>query len=68
MTIVVRGPQRRANRNKAMQLMQAAHGGFVEEAHNRGRMALPHFHPPDRVPADLHAFFEEPPRRARKKK
>jgi hypothetical protein len=65
--IVVRGSARRANRNKARELSQAAFGGFEEDPPHQGRMALPHFHPPGRSP-DVHAFFEAPPRHARKRK
>jgi len=66
--IVVCGEQRRANRNKARELTEAAFGGFEEDEPHQGRMALPHFHPPDRDPDETHAFFEAPPRHARKKK
>jgi hypothetical protein len=65
--IVVRGPERRANRNTARALMVAAFGGFEEDTHHAGRMALPHFHPPNRTP-EVHAFFESPPRHAKKRK
>ena len=37
--IVVRGPDRRANRNKARELMDAAYGGFEEDQPHGGRMA-----------------------------
>jgi hypothetical protein len=66
--IVVRGPARRANRNKARDLMVQAYGGFEEDDRHQGRMALPHFHPPDHSPDGLHAFFEAPPRHAKKRK
>jgi hypothetical protein len=66
--IVVRGPIRRANRNKAMELMTLAYGGFDEDGHHGGRMSLPHFHPPDHDPDGVHAFFEAPPRHAKKRK
>jgi hypothetical protein len=66
--VVVCGKERRANRNKARELTQAAFGGFEEDAPHDGRMALPHFHPPNRTPEDTHAFFEAPPRHARKRK
>jgi hypothetical protein len=66
--IVVCGPQRRANRNKARDLTQAAFGGFLEEEAHEGRMALPHFHPPNHNPECIHAFFEARPKHARKKK
>jgi hypothetical protein len=66
--IVVCGAQRRANRNKARELTEAAFGGFVEDLPHEGRMALPHFHPPNRTPENVHAFFEAPPRHARKRK
>ncbi|MGL4554153.1 MAG: hypothetical protein ACRC33_23565 [Gemmataceae bacterium] len=67
--IVVRGPNRRANRNKARELTQMAFGGFQEDqAHQEaGPMALPHFHPPGRVP-EVHAFFEAPPLHSRRKR
>lgn len=65
--IVVRGHLRRANRNKARDLMVQAFNGFSEDVHHNGRMALPHFHPPSRLP-EVHAFFEAPPRRAKKRK
>lgn len=66
--VVVCGSQRRANRNKARELMTTAFGGYEEDRPHEGRMALPHFHPPDRTPEGVHAFFEAPPRHARKKK
>ncbi|MCI0464935.1 MAG: hypothetical protein L0Z62_49065 [Gemmataceae bacterium] len=66
--IVVCGAERRANRNKARELMVAAFGGFEEDEPHQGRMALPHFHPPDRTPEGVHAFYEAPPRHARKRK
>jgi hypothetical protein len=66
--IVVCGGLRRANRNKAREVMTTAFGGFEEDAPHQGRMSLPHFHPPDRTPDGIHAFFEAPPRRAKKRK
>jgi hypothetical protein len=66
--IVVRGPDRRANRNKTRELMNAAYGGFEEDEPHQGRMALPHFHPPNHTPEGVHAFFEAPPRLAKKRK
>jgi len=66
--IVVRGVARRPNRNKAMELMTLAYGGFDEDGHHGGRMALPHFHPPEHTPEGIHAFFEAPPRHAKKRK
>jgi hypothetical protein len=65
--IVVRGARRRENRNKARELMLAAFGGFEEDLPHHGRMALPHFHPLERSP-EVHAFFESPPRHARKRR
>src|SRR3989442_13872383 len=65
--IVVRGPVRRENRNKARALMQRAFGNFEEDKPHQGRMSLPHFHPSGRSP-EVHAFFESPPRHARKRK
>jgi len=65
--IVVRGLDRRANRNKARELMEAAYSGFEEDKPHQGRMALPHFHPPDHSPEGIHAFFEAPPRHAKKR-
>jgi len=49
--------------------MTAAFGGFVEdEAHvGAGRMALPHFHPPGRLPP-VHVFFEAPPVHSRRER
>ena len=44
-----------------------AFGGFVEDLPHEGRMALPHFHPRNRTPENVHAFFEAPPRHARKR-
>lgn len=66
--VVVRGTDRRANRNKARGLMIAAYGGFEEDKPHQGRMALPHFHPPNHLPEGIHAFFEAPPRHAKKRK
>ncbi|HJT76457.1 MAG TPA: hypothetical protein VJ739_04575 [Gemmataceae bacterium] len=66
--VVVCGPVRRANRNKARELMTAAFGGFEEDMPHEGRMALPHFHPPGHTPAGVHAFYEAPPRHAKKRK
>lgn len=66
--VVVCGPQRRANRNKARELMVAAFGGFEGDEVHEGRMALFHFHPVNRIPENTHAFFESPPRHARKRK
>jgi hypothetical protein len=66
--IVLRGTDRRSNRNKARELMVAAYGGFEEDAAHQGRMALPHVHPPDHSPEGVHAFFEVPPRHAKKRK
>lgn len=65
--IVVRGPDRRANRNKARVLTMLAFGGFEEDKPHNGRMALPHFHPVGRIP-EVHAFFDSPPRHAKKRK
>ena len=65
--IVVRGSARRANRNKARELIMTGFGGFEEDEAHHGRMALPHFHPAGRLP-EVHAFFESPPRHARKRK
>jgi hypothetical protein len=66
--VVVRGADRRANRNKARELIVAAYGGFDEDRPHQGRMALPHFHPPGHRPEGVHAFFEAAPRNARKRK
>lgn len=66
--IVVRGVDRRSNRNKARELMVAAFGGFEEDQPHQGRRALPHFHPPNHSPEGIHAFFEAPPRHAKKRK
>lgn len=65
--IVVRGPNRRDNRNKARDLMTAACGRFEEDKPHNGRMALPHFHPAGRIP-EVPAFFDSPPRHAKKRK
>ena len=65
--IVVCSVDRRANRNKARELADAAFLDSEEEAPHRGRMALPHFHAKDRT-WKAHAFFEAPPRHARRKK
>ena len=65
--VVVRGADRRANRNMARELMVAAYGGFDEDKPHQGRMALPHFHPPGHRPEGVHAFFEAPPRIAKKR-
>ena len=48
--IVVCGGGRRANRNKARELTMTAFGGFEEDEAHQGRMALPHFHPPESYP------------------
>lgn len=66
--IVVRGPDRKLNKKKAEELMNAAYGGSEEDAPHRGRMALPHFHPPNQIPEGIHAFFEALPRHAKKRK
>jgi hypothetical protein len=66
--IVVCGGVRRANRNKARELMTSAFVGFEEDEQHQGRMSLPHFHPPNRTPEGIHAFFEAPPRHAKKRK
>lgn len=66
--IVVCGTERRANRNKARELTTTAFGGFEEDEPHAGRMALPHFHPPNRDPADTHAFYETGRRYARRRK
>jgi hypothetical protein len=66
--IVVCGPARRANRNKARELMTRAFGGNEAEEPHEGRMALPHFHPPGHTPEGIHAFYEAPPRHAKKKR
>jgi hypothetical protein len=63
--VVVCGPERRANRNKARELTEAAFGDSIEDPPHEGRMALPHFHPPERKPA-AHAFYDAPPRHARR--
>ena len=65
--IVVCSGERRQNRNKARDLAQAAFGSFVEDQPHEGRMALPHFHPGGRTP-QVHAFYEAPPRRAKRKR
>ncbi len=65
--IVVCSDERRANRNKARELTEAAFGDFDEDQPHQGRMALPHFHPGSRNP-EVHAFYEAPPRHARRKK
>lgn len=66
--VVVCGTQRRANRNKARELTRTAFGDFEEDEPHDGRMALPHFHPPAHVADRAHAFFEAPPRVAKKRK
>ncbi len=66
--IVVCGPERRANRNKARELTVQAFGGFVGDEVHEGRMALYHFHPLNRTPEDTHAFFETKRKHARKRK
>lgn len=66
--IVVCGGPRRVNRNKARELTLAAFGGVEEDGAHQGRMSLPHFHPPNRAPEGVHAFFEALPRHARKRK
>jgi hypothetical protein len=48
--------------------MVQAYGGFEEDGHHQGRMALDHFPPPNFSPDGLHAFFEAPPRHAKKRK
>lgn len=65
--IVVRGRERRENRNKAREIMTMAFGGSEEDQPHAGRMALPHFHPLGRTP-EVHAFFESPPRHAKRRK
>jgi hypothetical protein len=65
--IVVCSVERRANRNKARELIEAAFGDFEEDGPHQGRMALPHFHPSTRTP-EVHAFFEAPPRHAKKRR
>lgn len=65
--IVVCSTERRLNRNKARELMEAAYLDFEEDGPHEGRMALPHFHPGSRTP-DVHAFFESPPRHARRRR
>jgi hypothetical protein len=65
--IVVCSSVRKANRNKARELTEAAFHDFEEDLPHQGRMALPHFHPASRSP-EVHAFFEAPPRHARKRK
>lgn len=67
--IVVCGPERRPNRNKARTLADAAFGSSTEEAaHERaGRMALPHFHDSERI-SPAHAFYESPPRHSRRRR
>jgi hypothetical protein len=66
--IVVCGPERRANRNKARELTERAFVGFEGDEVHDGRMALYHFHPLDRNPEDTHAFYDTPRRYARKRK
>src|SRR5690349_6927572 len=66
--IVVRGPDQKANKNKAKELMTAAYGGYEEDAPHRGQSALPHFHPPNQTPEGIHAFYETTRRRAKKRK
>lgn len=63
--IVVCSEDRRANRNKACELTIIAFGDFEEDPPHDGRMALPHFHPKSRNP-EVHAFFDSPPRHAKK--
>lgn len=65
--IVVSSPQRRENRNKARELATVAFGEVEEDGPHDGRMALPHFHPASRTP-EVHAFFDAPPRHAKKKR
>ncbi len=65
--IVVCSSVRQANRNKARELTEAAFADFEEDQPYQGRMALPHFHPASRH-LEVHAFFEAPPRHARKRK
>jgi hypothetical protein len=65
--IVVCSDIRRANRRKAQELTEAAFGNSEEDAPHGGRMALPHFHPASRTP-DVHAFFEAPPRHAKRRR
>lgn len=66
--IVVRGSEKAVTKTKAQQLMEAAFGGCEEDPHHGGKMSLPHFHPPGRNPAELHAFYEVYPRHARERK
>lgn len=66
--IVVCGDDRRTNRNKARELMDRAFNDHLEEAPHNGVMALPHFHPPGHDPEGIHAFYDAPPRHARKKR
>jgi hypothetical protein len=65
--IVVRGAERPANRNKARQLMVAGYGGAEPHEPHKGRMALPHFHPPGCMPPGIHAFYETTKRHARRR-
>lgn len=66
--IVVSGGRKgRANRNKARELTIAAFGGFAGDELHDGRMALYHFHPPDRNP-EVHVFFDTTKRYAKKRK
>jgi hypothetical protein len=58
--VVVRGPSRRANRDAALRLADAAFGGHEEDQPHQGRLSLPHFHPHGRSP-EVHVFFDSPP-------
>lgn len=58
--VVVRGPSWRSNRDEAMRLTLVAFGGHEEDPPHQGPMALPHFHPPGRVP-EVHVFFDQFP-------
>jgi len=63
--VVACGPDSALNRAKARELTVAAFGGCTPDApHGKGGRdrALAHFHPPGRTP-EVHAFFEEWPRR-----
>lgn len=64
--IVVCGGTQEEREQKARELMTAAWGGYLRGKAEKGRMALPHFHPPNYTPDATHAFYDTDRRYAKR--
>lgn len=66
--IVVRGPDKKANRRKAREVEETVGPAVYDKPHARaGCLALPHYHQKSRTPSG-HSFYEVEGRKARERK